>query len=137
MQQNERIKILIVDDLDSMRQEFGAICREFVPDARIDEATDVVHAMELLQKEMPIYDVVFTDINMPNISGLKLISFIRALPLYNNVPILVISMMTARNDVERAMELGANGYLMRPLRREDFEIVYLTYIQRKDAKSQS
>jgi two-component system chemotaxis response regulator CheY len=126
-----------VDDLDSMRQEFGAICREFVPDARIDEATDVVHAMELLQKEMPIYDVVFTDINMPNISGLKLISFIRALPLYNNVPILVISMMTARNDVERAMELGANGYLMRPLRKEDFEIVYLTYIQRKDAKSQS
>ena len=130
MKQNP-VKILIVDDLESMRQEFSSICREFLPDARIDEATDVVHAMELLQKEMPIYDVVFTDINMPNINGLKLISFIRALTLYNNVPILVISMMTGRSDVEKAMELGANGYLMRPLRREDFEIVYLTYIQRK------
>ena len=131
MKPNEGLKVLIVDDLESMRKEFGSICREFLPDVRIDEATDVVHAMELLQKEMPIYDAVFTDINMPNISGLKLISFVRALPLYNNVPIIVISVLSARTDVERALELGANGYLMRPLQRQDFEVVYLSYIQRK------
>lgn len=128
MKSSGHLKILIVDDLRSMREEFCSICREFLPDARIDEASDALHAMELIQKEVPIYDAVFTDINMPNISGLKLISYVRSLPLYKNTPLIVISTLSGRNDIERALMLGAEGYLTRPLQKEDFEIIYLTYL---------
>lgn len=123
------LKILIVDDLKSMREEFASVCRLFLPDALIDEAEDVPRAMELLQKQAPPYDAVFTDINMPDISGLKLITAIRELSPYKTVPLIVISALTGRQDVERAIQLGANGYLLRPLQKDDFEIIFTAYLQ--------
>lgn len=121
--------MLIVDDLKMMREEFTLICREFIPNVMIDEAADVMQAMELLQKDAPCYDAVFTDINMPDISGLTLITNARNLPNYKDVPLIVISVLTGRPDVERALQLGANGYLLRPLQKEDFEIVYTAYLE--------
>src|SRR5262245_20946698 len=118
------LRILIVDDLKAMREEFNGICREFLPDAKIGEAEDVMSAMELLKKQSPPFEAIFTDINMPNISGLKLISQARELPVYKHVPLIVISTLGGRQDVERAMQLGANGYLIRPLQKDDFDIVY-------------
>ena len=123
------LRILIVDDLKSMREEFNGICREFLPDAKIEEAEDVMQAMETLKKQSPPFEAIFTDINMPNISGLKLISHARELPVYKHVPLIVISTLGGRQDVERAMQLGANGYLIRPLQKDDFEIVYTAYLK--------
>lgn len=123
------LKLLIVDDLKMMREEFALICREFIPNVIIEEAVDVMQAMELLQNESSCYDAVFTDINMPDITGLTLITNVRKLPYYKDVPLIVISVLTGRPDVERAMQLGANGYLMRPLQKSDFEIVYTAYLE--------
>lgn len=123
------LKLLIVDDLKAMREEFSQVCLQFLPDARIDEAEDVPKAMELLQKEAPPYDAVFTDINMPSISGLKLITSLREFLPYKSTPVIVISTLTGRQDVERAIQLGANGYLIRPLQKDDFEIVFTAYLQ--------
>ncbi len=123
------IKILIVDDLKSMREEFVSICRSFLPAARIDEASDVMMALGFIQKEAPPYDVVFTDINMPEINGLKLILHLRKLAAYRDTPVIVISTVAAHSDVERAMQIGANGYLNRPLQKEDFEVILLTYLR--------
>lgn len=128
MRSNGTLKILIVDDTKGMREEFCAVCREFVPDARIDEAPDAVKALGLLQKEIPAYDVVFTDMGMLEMNGLKLISHVRDLSHYKETPVIVISKMSGRDDVERALQLGANGYLTRPLQKEDFEVVHLAYL---------
>lgn len=125
----EQLKILIVDDLKTLRDGFTAMFREFYPEAHIDEASDVMQAMPMIQKETPPYDAVFTDINMPEVSGLKLISLVRDLPLYKETPLIVISSLSDKNDVDRAIELGANGYLIRPLQKDDFEIVRLAYLE--------
>lgn len=135
------LKLLIVDDIKSMRDEFSHVCREFIPDARIEEAQDVMQAMEMISRPGNSYDVVFTDINMPAISGLKLISNLREIQAYRNTPLIVISTMAGRQDIERALLLGANGYLLRPLQKEDFEIVHLAYLKpiqdkRKDGSVQ-
>ena len=124
----DSLKILIVDDIDLMRQEFISICREYVPDARIDEANNVVRAMEMLIKESPPYDAIFTDVNMPAVSGLKLISLVRNLIHYKDVPVIVMSTVTGRSDIARALQIGANAYLTRPMQREYFEIIYLSYL---------
>ena len=122
------LRVLIVDDLHAMREEFGSICRAFIPDVKIEEAENVMQAMDLLQKQAAPYDAIFTDINMPGISGLKLITQARELPAYKRVPLIVISTLAGRQDVERAMQLGANGYLIRPLQKDDFEIVHTAYL---------
>jgi two-component system chemotaxis response regulator CheY len=125
----EVLKVLIVDDLKSMREEFSSVFRQFVSNAHIDEASDVWESIGILQKENPPYDLIFTDLNMPGVSGLRLISHIRELPLYKKTPIIVISLLSAKKDIEWALEVGADGYLTRPLQIEDFDVIFLTYIR--------
>jgi two-component system chemotaxis response regulator CheY len=122
------LKVLIVDDLAAMREQFIGMFRDYVPDAEIHEACDVMEAMERLRKEYPPYDCVFTDVNMPTVSGLKLIPLIRNLDAYRQTPVIVLSTLTGRTDIGRALQLGANAYLTRPYESEYFDIIYLAYL---------
>ncbi len=129
MESQPLLKVLIVDDLRSAREEFSSICRDFIPSVCIDEASNVMEAMKLIQKEDPPYDAIFTDINMPEINGLKLISMTRHLAAYRTAPIVVISTLAGNSDIESAMQLGASGYLTRPLQKGDFEVVYVAFLR--------
>jgi two-component system chemotaxis response regulator CheY len=69
-------------------------------------------------------DLVLTDINMPDINGLELLSFIRNNPIYKNVPVVVISTEGSRKDIDKGLALGANEYLVKPFNPEQLlEIV--------------
>jgi PleD family two-component response regulator len=125
---HDSLRILIVDDLEAMRKDFISMCHDYVEGAVVDEASDVMEAMELLFKVVPPYDVVFVDVNMPTVSGLKLIPMMRNLEAYRKTPVIVLSTLTGRADIGRAMQLGASAYLTRPYQREYFEIVYLAYL---------
>jgi two-component system chemotaxis response regulator CheY len=61
------------------------------------------------------YDLLLTDINMPIMDGLKLISLLRKDAQYNALPIIVITTEGASIDRERATALGANEYLAKPI----------------------
>jgi two-component system chemotaxis response regulator CheY len=64
------------------------------------------------------WDLVITDINMPDINGLELISFIRKNEAHKTTPILIISTASSERDRERGMTLGASGYLVKPFTAE-------------------
>jgi two-component system chemotaxis response regulator CheY len=55
-----------------------------------------------------------TDINMPDINGLELISYLRANPNYKNIPIFIISTEGSTKDIEKGKQLGANEYVVKP-----------------------
>jgi two-component system chemotaxis response regulator CheY len=61
------------------------------------------------------------DINMPNINGLELISFIRRSETHRDTPLLIISTEASERDRARALSLGANGYLAKPFTAEALE----------------
>jgi two-component system chemotaxis response regulator CheY len=60
------------------------------------------------------YDLIITDINMPDINGLELIRFIRKSAHHAATPLLIISTLHTKQDVERGLALGANSYLAKP-----------------------
>ena len=60
------------------------------------------------------YDLVITDINMPDINGLELVSFLKNHPTYRTIPIMVISTESSDADRKRASALGAEEYLVKP-----------------------
>ena len=60
-------------------------------------------------------DLVITDRNMPIMDGLKLVSMVRNDPRYKEVPIVVITTEGAVEDRERALSLGANEYITKPI----------------------
>jgi two-component system chemotaxis response regulator CheY len=80
------------------------------------EIVEAVDGMDGLRKvSSDHYDLALIDINMPVMDGLKLISLIRSESNLNEIPIVVITTEGADEDRERALSLGANEYLTKPI----------------------
>ena len=65
------------------------------------------------------FDAILTDINMPDINGLELVSFLKNHPVYKTIPIMVISTEATEEDRRRAAALGAEEYLVKPFQTGD------------------
>lgn len=103
--------ILIVDDSAAMRSLLVATIETLGP-IRTVQAANGFEALRILPREQ--VDLVLTDINMPDINGLELLSYIRNNPMYENLPVIIISTEGSRKDIERGLSLGANEYLVKP-----------------------
>jgi len=112
-------RILVVEDSASTRSLVRAILEDPAPEARarlgpleVTEAQSGFDAMRLLPRAR--YDLIITDINMPDVNGLELISFIRKSEHYRTTPLVIISTQATERDVERGRKLGADAYVPKP-----------------------
>lgn len=118
--------VLIVEDSPTMRQLIAFTMRR-IPDAKVIEATDGVDALKKLSSES--VDIVLCDINMPVMDGLKLISLIRGNPDLKDIPIVIITTEGAEEDRKRALRMGANDYLTKPIQTHQLVEVVRKYIK--------
>ena len=105
-------RILIVEDSPTMRQLLVFALRR-MKDVEIVEAVDGMDGLRKVTSDH--YDLALIDINMPVMDGLKLISLIRSEDNLSEIPIVVITTEGANEDRERALSLGANEYLTKPI----------------------
>ena len=105
-------KVLIVEDSPTMRQLISFALKR-LRGIQICEASDGVDGLKKLSVEK--FDLIFTDINMPIMDGLKLVSLVRNDASYKETPIVVITTEGAQEDRERALALGANDYITKPI----------------------
>ncbi len=105
-------KILIIEDSPTMRQLISFALKR-LQGVRIVEANDGVDGLKKLSADR--FDLILTDINMPIMDGLKLVSLVRNDANYKNTPIVVITTEGAQEDRERALALGANDYITKPI----------------------
>ncbi len=103
---------LIVEDSPTMRQLLAFSLRR-LKDCRIIEAVDGVDALKKLTTER--VDLVITDINMPMMDGLKLVTLIRANERTKTLPIVIVTTEGAEEDRKRGLALGANAYVPKPI----------------------
>jgi two-component system chemotaxis response regulator CheY len=108
----DRRRILIVEDSPTMRQLLGFALRR-LKDVDIVEAQDGMDGLRKVSSDH--FDLALIDINMPVMDGLKLISLIRGEDNLKDMPICVITTEGAQEDRDRALELGANEYLTKPI----------------------
>ena len=106
------MKILVVEDSPTMRQLISFALKR-LKDSVIVEAGDGVEGLKKLNADS--FDLIITDINMPVMDGLKLISLIRRDVKYRNIPIMIITTEGGAEDRERALALGANAYITKPI----------------------
>ena len=104
--------VLIVEDSPTMRQLISFALKR-LRGIQICEANDGVDGLKKLSVEK--FDLIFTDINMPIMDGLKLVSLVRNDANYKETPIVVITTEGAQEDRERALALGANDYITKPI----------------------
>jgi two-component system, chemotaxis family, chemotaxis protein CheY len=111
-------RVLLVEDSVSMRAFVRAALSSAsaLGELEIVEAASGFDALRLLPRGA--WDLVITDINMPDINGLEVISFIRKSEAHRETPVLIISTASSDRDRERGMALGASGYLVKPFTAE-------------------
>lgn len=108
----QEFNVLIVEDSPTMRQLVSFALKR-LRGMRIVEANDGVDGLRKLSSEK--FDLVFTDINMPVMDGLKLVSLVRSDPANRHIPIVIITTEGAQEDRDRALALGANDYITKPI----------------------
>jgi two-component system chemotaxis response regulator CheY len=105
--------ILIVEDSATTRALIRAVIEE-LGEFETVEASSGFEALKMLPQQE--YDLIITDINMPDINGLELINFVRNNPRYNHIPIIIVSTERSEEDKKRGMALGATAYVTKPFK---------------------
>ena len=104
--------ILIVEDSPTMRSLLTSSLEELDGPIKITQVASGFEALRYLPREQ--YDLIVTDINMPDINGLELVSFVKSNDSYREIPLIIVSTESTERDREKGMELGADAYLVKP-----------------------
>lgn len=110
--EKNKINILIVDDSATMRMLLSVTIKKSVPGAGLSEAVNGVDALAKLQSRP--FDLILTDMDMPEMDGAQLIRELRE-NLKSSIPVIIITTKGKENDVDLGMSLGANGYITKPI----------------------
>lgn len=111
----KNIKILVVDDFATMRKVVRNLLKQ-VGYEDIVEAEDGVMALRALTSQK--IDVIISDWNMPNMSGLELLKAIRDNPDLAKTPFLMVTAEALQDNVVAAVKAGVNEYIVKPFTAE-------------------
>jgi two-component system chemotaxis response regulator CheY len=133
-------RILVVEDSASTRSLVRAILEDSafaqsVGGIEVTEAQSGFDAMRLLPRAR--YDLIITDINMPDVNGLELIHFIRRSAQYRSTPLVIISTQATERDVERGRTLGADEYVPKPFTADLLQATCKKLLDRPSSRSSS
>ncbi len=107
--------ILVVDDSPSVRRVVGNMLKQHGWEVQV--ARDGVEALEMITNETPAG--VLLDIEMPRMDGYELMATVRAQEQYRTLPIVILTSRAASKHQQRAMQLGANAYVVKPYQDEE------------------
>jgi two-component system chemotaxis response regulator CheY len=110
--------VLIVEDSATTRSLITAVIEE-AGEFDIVEAATGFEALKVLP--MRQFDLILTDINMPDINGIELINFLKGNPRYNQIPLVIISTEKSEEDRNRGIQAGANAYITKPFKAKELQ----------------
>lgn len=111
--------ILIVEDSTTTRSLIKAVIEDLGDDFDAYEAQTGFEALKLLPSEP--FDLIITDINMPDINGLELISFVKSNEAYSHIPMIIVSTERSEEDRKRGISLGADAYITKPFKADELQ----------------
>jgi CheY-like chemotaxis protein len=114
--------ILVVDDSSTMRMLLLMTLKKISGDILIEEAVNGAEAWGKLKEKS--FDLVFTDMQMPEMDGAELVRKIRE-ELSKTLPVIIVTTKGEESDRDSGLALGANGYITKPVKGHEIkEIVY-------------
>ena len=120
------VKILIVEDSSTTRAMITSTV-EVIDGLEIFESNSGFEALKLLPHHS--FDMIITDINMPDINGLELVSFVKKNQNYKHIPLIIITTEGSKRDKEKGLSLGADEYLVKPFNPEELQRLVKKYLK--------
>ena len=121
--------VWVIDDIEEVRAAFSMMLKiigyevESFSDARSP-------ARALMDGKQP--DILFVDINIPEVSGIELLKFIRQRDIWKQLPILMVTSESDETMVEEAIRLGAEGYVFKPVNFEELSNAITIALKRRE-----
>lgn len=110
------MNVLVVDDERMSRTVIARLINKKFPFCTVTEAQNGIEALATLQHGK--YDLLIADLNMPGMGGMELIQILRNDIAYQDLPIVVVSIVQDKTIIVKLMQLGIAGYLVKPLNIE-------------------
>ena len=109
-------KILVIDDAATVRMYH----RKILEDAGF-EVDEAVNGLEAFEKALiNDYDLYIVDINMPKLDGYSFVRKLRETEEIRQVPVIMVTTEAEEKDMDKAFEIGANFYLVKPVKPDEF-----------------
>lgn len=121
-------KILVVEDSPSTRAMITSAI-EVIDGLEIFESKSGFEALKLLPHHC--FNLIITDINMPDINGLELVSFVKKNPGYKHIPLIIITTEGSERDKEKGLSLGADEYLVKPFNPEQLQKLVRRHLKQR------
>jgi two-component system, chemotaxis family, chemotaxis protein CheY len=112
------MKFLVVDDFSTMRRIVRGLLKE-IGHNNVEEAEDGVVAMNMLKNAK--FDFIVSDINMPNMNGFELLTAVKKDDALKHIPVLMVTAEARKEDIVRAAQEGASGYIVKPFTKATLE----------------
>lgn len=109
-------KILIVDDMSTMRKIVKKSCLALGL-ANVEEAEDGFKAWEKLQASQD-FDLIISDWNMPNCTGLEFLKRVRADARFKNIPFVLLTAESEASQIAQAISCGVSNYIVKPFSQD-------------------
>lgn len=115
-----KLNVLVVDDSAAIRKILLRVLSQTdLPVEKVQEASDGVEALKIMNSDN--INLVLSDVNMPNMDGLELLTTVRANAAWKAVSVIMITTEGSQAKVLEAVQLGANGYVRKPFTAEQIK----------------
>ena len=128
---NGQYKILVVDDENSLREMLSILLQR--QGYQVEQAGDGVAAFTMAQ--VSSYDLIISDIRMPQMSGIELLRQLRS--QNNNVTVMMMTAFSSTEEAVDAMKLGAYDYITKPFKNDEIRLVVKNALEREQLQQEN
>ena len=126
MKQYDALTVLVVEDSASIRKIIVSVLHG-IGFVRVDQAEDGKQALDIMAHTIP--DLVISDINMPKVNGLELLSAMQKNPGLKTIPFVVLTSEISDETFKQVMSMGAADYIRKPFSKEDLIVKIKSIVQ--------
>ena len=129
----KKLKVLVVDDVASMRKFLKYGLEKSFPEIFVDEAANGKEAQAKLEKEE--YDLVLCDWEMPYVNGEELLSWVRNHPALGRTPFIMVTSRSDKPSVLKAMQGGVDSYMIKPFTADGLAQKVMLLVDKADRRA--
>jgi CheY-like chemotaxis protein len=114
------LNILLIEDDAIEVMKFNRVLKSMGLNHKVIEAGNGEEALHILKDKNIVPDIIVLDLNMPKINGIEFLGILKADEVLRYIPAIILSTSNNHRDVMECYRIGIAGYLIKPLKYEDY-----------------